>query len=152
MLLEIGARTFKAMRAHGTFSVRILPLSKVRACHCHARFILVYAYTFARLCVYFQKLFSGDRAFNLQGSGLQTAGGLPKINTWALRHKYVFSARNTNFYATHFSYRLKKKKNVAVQTMVQTEGLNIFWAPEMEQSDWLESGIADLDSIITCAF
>ena len=32
-----------------------------------------------------------------------------------------------------------------VYAAVQTEGLNIFWVPEMKQSDWLESDIADLD-------
>ena len=62
MLLEIGARTFTAMRAHGIFSVRVLSLSKVRAWHCHARFILVYAHTLARLCVHFQILFTGVSA------------------------------------------------------------------------------------------
>ena len=35
---------------------------------------------------------------------------------------------------------------------VQTEGLNIFWVPEMKQSDWLESDIVDLDNIIPRAF
>ena len=35
---------------------------------------------------------------------------------------------------------------------VQTEELNIFWVPEMKQSDWLESDIVDLDNIIPRAF
>ena len=103
MLLEIGARTFKAMRAHGTFSVRILPLSKVRAGHCHARFILVYAYTFARLCVYFQKLFSGGAPLARNQAlhdFLVSTGGKPSIHDECL---YLFEVK-------------KPKKNSKIQS------------------------------------
>ena len=39
-----------------------------------------------------------------------------------------------------------------ISIAVQTEELNIFWVPEMKQSDWLESDIVDLDNIIPRAF
>ncbi len=43
-------------------------------------------------------------------------------------------------------------QKIYIYAAVQTEELNIFWVPEMKQSDWLESDIVDLDSIIPRAF